>query len=107
MKFKIIAVVLPIIVMAFFVMSLVHYDKYDEEWIIGKTQDQIVERYGEFDSYSTFTSPNGKFLYDQGSYILKQKKVGFLRTKPPTYFKIKFNQAGKAYECSEGIAKGT
>ena len=106
MKFKIVAVVLSIIALVFFVVSLVHYDKYDERWIIGKTHDQIIERYGEFDSYLTITSPNGKFLYDQGNYILKPQKVGFLGTEPPTYFEIKFNQEGIAYECSEEIAKG-
>ncbi len=100
MKLKIIAVVLSIIVIVFFVVSFVHYDKYDEEWIIGKTKDQIVERYGEFCSYSTSTSSDGKFLYAEGFYILTPKKVGFLGTKLPTYFRIKFNQAGKTYECT-------
>lgn len=106
MNFKIIAVVLLIISIILFVILLLPSDKYDEKWIIGKTRAEIVEKYGEFNSYSTITSPNGKFLYDQGSYILKPKKVGFLGTKPPTYFKIKFNQEGKAYECSEEIEKG-
>ena len=62
--------------------------KYDDEWIIGKTEDEIQERYGEFDinygdrayGYRTKEERNDKYnqyyviYFDQYGYACAIKK---------------------------------
>ena len=77
--------------------------KYNEDWIIGKTYDQVVARYGEFDNYSTITDLDGSFMYFLGSYVVKPKRVGYLGTWQGTYFHVYFDKNGVAYECEEAL----
>lgn len=70
----------------------------NEEWMIGKTVDEITQRYGEFygkgptleeHSECTPNNPNHKALY-----IAKEKKVGFFGTDPAEYIRISFDCKG-------------
>ena len=99
--FGIMAVLFVILAVSFFSINY-----YNEKWIIGKTSTEIIEKYGEFDYYRTVIGIDGLFLYNQGSYIIKPKRVGYLGTTPETYLHIKFDENDIAYECFEEMAKG-
>ena len=61
------------------------YFKYDESWIIGKTPQEIMERYGEFDSGPVkATNANGS-----SHYVL----VDFWATKYVMYIRFENNVA--------------
>ena len=77
-------------------------NEYDEAWIIGKTKDQIVEKYGDFESYFTVEDPDGSFCYNEGVYIVKPAEKRIWTTYPPIIFEILFNSDGIAYACYEG-----
>ena len=46
-KFAVIYISL-IIIMVLSVVFIVKHGKYNEKWILGKTKEQVVERYGDF-----------------------------------------------------------
>lgn len=73
--------------------------KYNDEWIIGKTKEQIVEKYGDFEWCSPQKDANDQIMCYVGMYTIKPKIVGFLGTKQATYFCIKFSTEGVATEC--------
>lgn len=77
--------------------------KYDEDWIIGKTYEQVVDRYGEFHSYYTITDYDGSFAYFLGTYVVKSERVGYLGTTPETFFRVRFDEKGVAYKCYEEL----
>ena len=70
---------------------------YNKDWILGKTADEIMERYGEFD----LGKPNEDGLYSKGAYLTKEKHVGYLGTEPAEYCMIYFNSKGCAYKVVE------
>ena len=84
----------------------VNRNPYHEEWIIGKTYDQVVEKYGEFDQYITNKNSNGDPVCTTGSYILKPRRVGYLGTTSAEYFSIQFDMDGVAYKCYERLETG-
>ena len=84
--------------------------KYDEDWIIGKTKEQIEAKYGEFDSYYRRVKyvdgvPTGEYV-NVGRYVLQEEKVGYLGTDPAVFFIIDFNEAGIADNCYEETQAG-
>ena len=76
-------------------------DSYDEEWMIGKTRNEIEERYGEFDSYSV----DG--YYYKGKYIITEDKPGSIKTGVGwgTHLEIVFDNNGKAIS-AEVVSNG-
>ena len=88
---------LVLIVVVFFVKN----EKYNDEWILGKTKEQIVEKYGDFEWYVPKKDANEQVMYYVGMYTIKPKRVGFLGTTQATYFCIKFDLDGIAFECYE------
>lgn len=64
------------------------YQKYDDQWIIGKREWEIVERYGEFD-YET--KPGAR----KGYYIGQEKNVFETHGKKLYYF-ILFDNNNRA-----------
>ena len=66
--------------------------------VIGKTSEEIQEQYGEFDN--SYTSPNADGMYRNTvcSYIVIEKRVGALGTKPPYLVSISFDSDGVADE---------
>lgn len=75
--------------------------KYNEEWILGKTKEQIVEKYGDFEWYVPQKDANEQVIYYVGMYTVKPRRVGFLGTTQAIYFCIKFNMQEIATECYE------
>ena len=75
------------------VLSNVIPKLYNENWILGKTADEIVERYGEFDR--TFTKGTE---IREGAYLTKAERVGYLGIVPAEYCVIYFNADG--YACA-------
>ncbi len=73
--------------------------KYDEEWIIGKTSEEVIEKYGEF--YKCIKVAGSDGVYDRSicSYIIKPKRKGFLGTTPAELFSISFDKNGIADRC--------
>lgn len=70
-----------------------HY-LYEDRWIIGKTAEQIEERYGEFDRHSELIT--GGFTKEYCVKPLGQNMWG----DPvwPRYYEIYFDETGIAYK---------
>ncbi len=64
------------------------YWKYDDKWIIGKSEEEIIERYGEFDDYFNGSS--------QGGYKIENALPDFGLHDPPEYYIISFDEYDKA-----------
>ena len=92
------AVAIPLIAIIT-VIAVATLPKYSESRIIGRTAEEIVEKYGEFDR----TQYNIKGELYAGYYVTKESRVGFLGTDPEEYFGIRFNEDGIAYECFERV----
>ena len=90
---KVIILSIVAIVVATLMASCSLLKLYDKEWIIGKSADEIIERYGEFD----IGMPEEDGSYSKGAYMTKEKRVGFLGTDPAEYCMIYFNDEGYAY----------
>lgn len=77
---------------------------FDEEWIIGKTASDVIDRYGEFDVQYNDYFENGTYNGWTGVYKIKDKHVGYLQTYPEETFEIKFDKNNVAEWC--GIVVG-
>ena len=97
MKNKIIVLSVVTIAVATLMISCSLFKTYDNKWIIGKSVDEIIERYGEFD----LGKPNEDGLYSKGAYLTKEKYVGYLGAEPAEYYMIYFNSEGYAYNVVE------
>lgn len=97
MKIKRIILSTLILVFATVILSSCLGEPYDTEWIIGKTEEEIVQRYGEFD----IRSPNDDGSYYSGGYLVKEEHVGYLGTDPAEYYLIYFDPNGYAYEVND------
>ena len=93
--------------------------KYNENWIIGKTAEEIQERYGEFDyvSYRYEMDEDHNYILDEdgnkiiigwfsGGYITKEERTGFFGTIYREYFKIEFDKNGIAVEIVKNWVNG-
>lgn len=68
--------------------------QYNAEWIIGKTADEIIERYGEFDR--TMAKEYG---IREGAYLTKAEgRLPLGDVDPAEYYVIYFNSDG--YACA-------
>ena len=82
--------------------------KYDEEKIIGKRSDEIVNTYGEFDSVLGIDVPDENGIYRNCScgYTIKEPQKGFFGTSEEVLFYIKFDDKGIATGCREDVRPG-
>ena len=80
--------------------------KYDEDWIIGKTSIEIVNKYGEFDCELMPVSEDGFFKKCRCGYTIKEPQTGYLGTSPEILYFITFDKNGVAIECTEGYRPG-
>lgn len=76
-----------IVISVFLYFSNRVYWRYDDQWIIGKTENEIVERYGSFD----YNTKSGGRL---GYYIGQDNN--FFGTKRKLYYFIIFDKNNKA-----------
>ena len=67
-------------------------DDFDNEWIIGKSYDEVIEKYGEYEFKRS--EGNGNFsVY----YLKREKYVDALATNPEICYVIYFDSNGCAY----------
>ncbi len=73
---------------------------YNEKWIIGKTREEIQERYGEFDCQADYM-PN------RAHYIVEESIVDkYLDSPPIDRYYIVFNDEGLAEEVYKSTSPG-
>ena len=72
----------------------------DGKWIMGKTADEIEEKYGPFDIRQN-REDDGEGNYIRAGYKTKKERTGFFGTSPDEYYMIYFNAEGKAYLIDE------
>lgn len=72
---------------------------YDPAWIVGKTKEEIEERYGAFDSYETKTFESGN-VYIYARYEGKIRISGEKKRYTDT-FTITFSENGIALSASK------
>ena len=63
------------------------YWKYDDKWIIGKSKEEVIEKYGEFDLL--YLKGHGYFIY---------KDNGFFGSGLDMYYCIIFDESNIAIE---------
>lgn len=82
--------------------------KYNEDEIIGKRSDEIVNTYGEFDSVLGIGVPDEDGIYRNCScgYTIKEPHVGFFGSSDEKLFYIKFDEDGIATGCREDVRPG-
>lgn len=77
---------------------------YNESWIVGKTSEQVIERYGDFESYTATIGEDG--LYRSGAcfYKLKPARKGYFGTDYGTHLCIWFDENGIATKCYDELS---
>ena len=70
-------------------------------WIVEKTSEQIIERYGEFESYTATIGEDGLYRSCACFYKLKPVRKGYLGTDYGTHLCICFVENGIATKCYE------
>ena len=93
---RIVIILQVVIIVLYFALFLYLYDKplfvkYSESWIKGKTADEIMEEYGEFDS--AFKN-KGSDEYASVYYYVKTSRWG-----SKWWYEIDFDENGKAFSC--------
>lgn len=103
-SYKWLTVLLIAILVGIFVFLYVicnwNYLRFNEKWMIGKTAEEIVEKYGEFD----IARSDPPYVNTICGYVIHEKKVGYLGTKPEVCLLIKFDENGLACKCYEELA---
>lgn len=99
LKTKITIIILSalILISAILICFWCLYEPYDAEWIIGKSAEEIIERYGEFDRRRL----NEDGFYTMGGYLVKEKRVGYLGTDPEEFYMIYFDSNGYAFDVND------
>ena len=72
------------------------YYKYNDWWIVGKTEEEIVERYGEFDEI--WGKSKAYFIYVDNGWIMPDHQHHF--------YHIEFDSTGIATKVYDGLAPG-
>lgn len=88
-----------LIAMIAWVACDVYKTRLNEKWMIGKTADEIAQRYGDFyggkgpalDDHSECTQDK---TYHRALYIAKEERVGFFGTDPEEFIVLYFDCDG-------------
>lgn len=86
----------------FFIESCAASQKYDEEWILGKTYSQIVEEYGEFDLCS---SVDAQGINCACGYLTGTNLRNMWEELPDEFFMIYFDDSGVAYRVKKNVPR--
>ncbi len=96
-----------------FISDVKHfYWIYDEDWIIGKTANEIIERYGYFNESSALRDDNGKVLSNEDGLLLYGRGAYYLVERSPAndsdLLHIYFDENYRAYkiEVKTGVKGG-
>lgn len=83
-------------------------EKYSEDDIIGKTSDEIVSTYGEFDNVIGIdvSEENGVYRNCKCGYTIEESKQGFLGSSDEVLFYIYFDENGIATDCEKSFRPG-
>lgn len=81
-------------------------EKYDEDDYIGKTSQEIIEQFGEFDYAPTPPDNNGIYKNCRCGYTIEESEQGFLGRSEEVLLFISFDENGVAQSCSEGNRPG-
>ena len=83
-------------------------EKYNEENIIGKTSDEIISAYGEFDNVIGINVPdeNGMYRNCKCGYTVESSKQGVLGSSDEILLYIHFDENGIATDCEKGPRPG-
>ena len=80
-------------------------NRYDVDWIIGKTSAEVIDKYGEFDCTYMPAEEDGLYRSKCG-YTVKKPRRGFLGTSSEVLLLISFDENGIAVDCEEGYRPG-
>lgn len=80
--------------------------KYDTDWIIGKTSQEIIEIYGDFDRTLVPANEDGLYSKCKCGYTIKEAQQGFLGMSEEKLLFITFDENSIAIECEEGYRPG-
>lgn len=82
--------------------------KYNEEDIIGKTSNEIIDVYGEFDNVIGIDVPDEDGVYRNCRcvYTIEESKQGFPGSSDEILFYIRFDENGIATDCEKGPRPG-
>ncbi|MGM9637326.1 MAG: hypothetical protein ACI3YK_05000 [Eubacteriales bacterium] len=75
---------------------------YNILWIKGKTAEEVIEKYGEFDRLQSSLyddDRNGKYVRITCVYVVREAQRGYLGTTPEEWFCIYFDENGLADRC--------
>ena len=78
---------------------------YDEQWIVGKTDEEIISRYGKFDTRYNLYDSEGTYEGWIGTFTLKEERVGFLQTYPEECLKVTFDTNNVAVNCKVDVGR--
>jgi len=106
MKNKCLVLFIALVVLLALLISIVVYLKacckpYDEKWIIGKTSDEIMERYGKFDIVMNKPSEDGLYRNQRCGYKTKSGNIDWY----DEFYMISFNSQGVAYLIEEDVCR--
>jgi hypothetical protein len=104
LKTSIISVSFLLLLAVFFISC--SSNRFDEDWIIGKTYSEIVSKYGEFDicSYPERVV-NGMCYGATCGYKTKERITGFLGSSSDEYYMIIFDSEGFAYKVRKNVPR--
>ena len=96
-------IVLAVILVVLVIVLIVwwHSPQYHQDWIIGKTQEQVVARFGEFRYYYKPVGYQGSLDRYDGVYQITPDRVDGLGTWQGKRLYICFDENGVAYKCYE------
>ena len=82
--------------------------RYDKDWMIGKSSEQIQFRYGKFDKADGEAGSDGLYRDCKCTYVLVTGHREFYTgdAEPDEYLSIYFDEYGIAYEVYKWIQPG-
>ena len=102
MKHKRAWVILSVLV----VLILTGCARYEKCDLLGKTSEQIMDIYGEFDCVGMPADTDGLYRNCCCGYMIRSSRTGFLGTAPEVLFFITFDSDGIAVDYEKGYRPG-
>ena len=103
---RILLTILAITLCLFAFAGCSNKSKYDTDWIIGKTSQEIIEVYGDFDCTLMPANEDGLYSKCKCGYTIKEAQQGFFGMSEEKLLFITFDENSIAIECEEGYRPG-
>lgn len=78
---------------------------YDQDWIIGKTSQEIEDRYGKFDICLNEEKIEKNYFETGCGYLTKEQEKGAFGTSSDEFLMIFFDANGVAYRIEENYPR--